>query len=97
MFTHYLERLQKTPDGDAPLLDHMMIVYGSSLSDGNIHAHNNLPILLLGGGYQIKGGRHLRYPDETPLNNLSLAVLDKMNAPTDKLGDSTGKLDLPVA
>jgi len=95
LFAYFLEKLRSTPDGDGSLLDHSMIVYGSSLSDGNIHAHNNLPILLLGGGYQIKGGRHIRFPNETPLMNLFLTMLDKLGIPVEKLGDSTGKLELP--
>ncbi|MCI0364129.1 MAG: hypothetical protein L0219_09630, partial [Phycisphaerales bacterium] len=67
--------------------------YGSANSDGNRHNHNDLPILLAGkGGGTLKTGRHLRYPDNTPLNNLWLAMLDRMSAGTDKLGDSTGRL-----
>jgi hypothetical protein len=93
MFAYYLEKLQSTPDGDGSLLDHMAIVYGSGTGDGNAHSHHDLPILLAGGAAgQIKGGRHIRYPKETPLTNLFVSVLDKAGIPTDKFGDSTGQL-----
>ena len=92
-FAYYLERLKATPDGDGNLLDHSMILYGSSLSDANLHTHHDLPICLVGGGAgQLKGGRHIRYAKETPLNNLLLNLLDKVGVPAEKLGDSTGKL-----
>ncbi|HWP86207.1 MAG TPA: DUF1552 domain-containing protein [Terriglobia bacterium] len=92
---YFLERLRSTPDGDGSLLDHTIMIYGSSLSDGNLHWHDNLPILLLGGGGgQIKGGRHLRYPQDTPMTNLLLTVMDMLKVPLDRLGDSTGRLDL---
>jgi hypothetical protein len=70
-----------------------MIVYGSGISDGNAHNHENLPILFAGkGGGTIRTGRHLRYPRETPLTNLYLAMLDRMGVPADSFGDSTGQL-----
>jgi len=95
MFAYFLEKMRSTPDGDGSLLDHSMIVYGSSLSDGNLHVHNDLPILLVGGGAgQIKGGRHLRYPDDTPTANLFLTLLDKLEIPLENFGDSTGRLNL---
>jgi hypothetical protein len=95
MFAYFLEKLRSTPDGDGSLLDHSMIAYGGGLSDGNIHSHDNLPILLAGGGAgKIKGGRHLRYPANTPMPNLYLTLLDKLGVPVDGLGTSTGKLDL---
>jgi Protein of unknown function (DUF1552) len=94
-FAYFLERLRSTPDGDGSLLDHTLILYGGSLSDGNLHFHTNLPILLLGGG--IKGGRHLRYPDNTPMTNLLLTILDMVKVPIEKLGDSTGRLNIDLA
>jgi hypothetical protein len=95
MFANYLEKLRSTPDGDGSLLDHTTIVCGSAISDGNLHLHDNLPVFLFPGkASQIKGGRHLRYPQATPLANLYLTVLDKLGAPMEKLGDSNGKLDL---
>jgi hypothetical protein len=92
-FAYYLERLKATPDGDGTLLDHILIVYGSSLSDANVHMHHNLPTLVAGGGGGLKGGRHVRYPQETPLNNLFLNVLDRAGVPADNFGDSTGRLN----
>ncbi len=95
LFAYFLEKLRSTPDGDGSLLDHTILLYGSGLSDGNLHRHDNLPLLLVGGaGDQIKGGRHIRYPDGTAMTNLLLTMLDKLAVPVDKLGDSTGKLDL---
>jgi len=95
LFAYFLEKLRSVPDGDGNLLDNTILLYGSGLSDGNSHLHENLPMLLVGGaGGQIKGGRHIRYPDQTPMTNLHLTVLDKLGVPVEKLGDSTGKLDL---
>ena len=80
-------------EGDGTLLDHCMLAYGSGNSDGNAHNHDDLPILLAGGGCgTLSGGRHIRYPKETPLNNLWLAMLQRMQLDVDKLGDSTGFL-----
>lgn len=93
VFTYFLHKMKATPDGDGNLLDHSMIVYGSSLSDANAHTHHDLPTALLGGGVgQVKGGRHIRYPKDTPLNNLFLNMLDRAGVPVENLGDSTGKL-----
>jgi hypothetical protein len=99
MLAYYLDRLSATPDGDGSLLDHAMILYGSALSDGNLHLYTNLPLLLVGGSaVGIKGGRHIRFPKGTPMTNLLLTMLDKANVPhVEKLGDSTGRLDLTSA
>ena len=96
LFAYFLEKLSSTPDGDGSLLDHSIVLYGSGISDGNQHLRNNLPILLTGGGAgQSKGGRrHIRYPDETPMANLYLTLLDKLAIPIDHLGNSTGKAEL---
>jgi hypothetical protein len=95
MFAYFLKKMRSTPDGDGSLLDHSMIVYGSAISDGNLHLHDNLPMLVAGGGSgRLKGGRHIRYPDETPTTNLYLTLLDKLGMPLEKFGDSTGKLEL---
>jgi hypothetical protein len=92
-FAYLIDRLSKTPDGDGSLLDHSMILYGSSISDGNAHTHHDLPLVLVGGGNgQVKGGRHVRYKPETPMNNLLVAMLDKAGVPAETLGDSTGEL-----
>jgi Protein of unknown function (DUF1552) len=96
MLAYYLDRLRATPDGDGSLLDHAMILYGSALSDGNLHLYTNLPLMLVAGaGAGIKGGRHIRFRKGTPMTNLLLTMLDKANVPhVEKLGDSTGRLDL---
>jgi hypothetical protein len=95
LFTYFLQKLESVHEGEGTLLDHSMILYGSSLSNGNGHQHDNLPLLLVGGGNgRLKGGRHLRFPDETPMTNLHLTVLDMLGVPVDKLGDSTGALNL---
>ena len=90
---YFLERMQATPDGDGSLLDHSLFVYGSGISDGNLHFHLDLPTLLAGGAAgSVAGGRHLRYPSDTPLTNLHVAVLDKLGLPVESFGDSTGTL-----
>jgi hypothetical protein len=90
---YFLERLKATKEGSGNLLDHCMVVYGSGNSDGNAHNHDDLPILLAGKGCgTIKPGRHLKYPKETPLNNLWLSMLDRMDIHVAQLGDSTGHL-----
>jgi hypothetical protein len=95
MLGYFLERLQATPDGDGTLLDHSMILYGSSLSDGNEHNFDPLPIVLAGGGSgRLKGGRHLRHAPQTPMSNLLLAMLHKMGAQVDTIGDSTAPLEI---
>jgi hypothetical protein len=95
MFAYMLDRLRSTQEGDASLLDRSLVVYGSSIADGNAHTHHDLPIALAGGGaVGIRGGRHLRFPKETPMNNLLLTVMDKAGVRIDKLGDSTGEINL---
>jgi hypothetical protein len=92
-FAYLVGKLKSIPEGEGTLLDNCMLCYGSGNSDGNRHNHDDLPILLVGkGGGTIKPGRHLCYPKETPLNNLWLAMLDRMGAGAEQLGDSTGKL-----
>jgi len=94
-FAYFINKLKSTPDGDGTLLDHSQILYGSSISDGNAHTHHDLPIALIGGAAgRIKGGRHVRYPKETPLNNLLLTMMDHTGVRIDQLGDSTGELKL---
>lgn len=94
MFAYLLDRLKATPDGEGNLLDNSMILYGSSISDGNLHTHHDLPIVLAGGGGgQVRGNRHVVYPKDTPLNNLLVTMLEAANVPIEKFGDSTGKLD----
>jgi hypothetical protein len=94
LFAYLLEKLRSTPDGSGSLLDHTMLMYGSGLSDGNLHTMDNLPLVLAGGGLSGNKGRCIRYPAGTPLTNLFLTMLDKLGTPVDNLGDSTGKLNL---
>ena len=90
---YLLGKLKSIKEGDAALLDHCMIAYGSGNSDGNAHNHDDLPLILAGRGCgTIKPGRHVRYKNETPLNNLWLSVLDRMSIKMTALGDSTGAL-----
>ena len=95
LMAYFFHKLRATPDGDGNLLDHSMIMYGSSMSNPNEHNHFPLPLLVAGGGAgQLKGGRHLKFPERTPISNLLLAVLDKSGIHMDTLGDSTGKLEI---
>lgn len=94
LYRRFIERLRITPDGDGTLLDHSMIMYGGAISDGNLHTHTNVPTLVAGGaGLRVKTGRYLKYRD-VPVANLLLMMLDKAGVPTEKLGDSTGTLEL---
>jgi hypothetical protein len=93
LFAYYLDRLASTPDGDGSLLDHLTLLYGSGMSDGNTHNHHNLPTLLIGGANgQLKGGRHVQYPANTPISNLFLTMLDTLGVPAESHGDSTGRV-----
>jgi hypothetical protein len=90
---YLLSKLKGIKEGDGTLLDHCMVAYGSGNSDGNAHNHDDLPILLAGKGCgTITSGRHLRYPKETPLNNLWMGMLERMEMKLGGLGDSTGSL-----
>jgi hypothetical protein len=94
-FAYLVERLQKTPDGDGTLLDHSVVLYGSSLSDGNQHNFSPLPIVLAGGASgRLKGGRHLVFQKDTHMSNLLLALLDTLSVKADTFGDSTGMLSI---
>jgi hypothetical protein len=99
VFAYFIEKLAATSDGNGSLLDHSIILYGSGMSDGNLHTHNDVPTLLIGGGEgKIKGGRHVRYPG-LPLSNLLLSLMDMASVPIDgyldsKYSDATGKLEL---
>jgi hypothetical protein len=93
-FAWFIRKLRDTPDGPGTLLDHTMIVYGSGLADGNRHTHHDLPVLVAGGGRgTLKPGRHIRYPKDTPMANLYLAMLGRMGVNTESLGDASGKLE----
>jgi hypothetical protein len=92
LFAEFLEKLRKTPDGDGSLLDNVTLLFGGGISNSDRHTHGPLPTLLLGGGSgTLKGGRHIVYPEHTPLTNLQMTLLNKLGVPTEKLGDSTGE------
>ncbi|MCZ2074814.1 MAG: DUF1552 domain-containing protein [Bryobacterales bacterium] len=92
-FAWFLNRLKSVSDGDGTLLDHSIIVYGSGLSDGNRHRHENLPVLVAGrGGGTLHPGRHLRFPIETPMANLYMSILERAGVEPESIGDSNGKL-----
>jgi hypothetical protein len=94
LFAKYVGKLRATPDGDGTLLDHMTILYGSGISNSSRHSGVNLPLMLIGGGSgTLKGGRHLTYSD-TSMANLLVTLMDKLGVPVEKLGGSTGKLQI---
>lgn len=93
-FARFLDRLKSIKEGEGTLLDNCTIQYGSALSNGNAHSPENLPILIAGkGGGALATGRHLRVDDKTPMTNLYRSMLDNIGVHTEKIGDSTGKLD----
>ena len=94
LFSDFVAKLRSTPDGDGSLLDHVMLLYGAALRDGDAHQYDNLPLLVVGrGGGEVKGNRHLVYPaDSTPMTNLQFTMLQKLGVPVDHFGDSTGEL-----
>jgi hypothetical protein len=93
LFAYLVEKLQATPDGDGSLLDHSIYLLGSGMGNPNVHDHSNLPIVLAGGGAStLKGGRHVKYAQQTPLANLHLTLLDKAGVHLDSFVDSTGKI-----
>ena len=93
LFAGFVEKLRNTPDGDGTLLDHTMLLYGGGMGDGDQHTPVDLPVVIVGGGCgQLAGGRHIKYPLNTPFMNLGLTLLDKVDVQVDKIGDSTGLL-----
>jgi hypothetical protein len=95
MLAYFIDKLQSTPDGDGNLLDHSVVLYGSSMSNGNQHDHDPLPVIVVGGlSGQLKGGRHIVTPAHTPMSNLLLTLLDKFGVPQASFGDSTAKLEI---
>ena len=93
LFAGFLRKMKETPDGDGSLLDHSMIIYGSGLSDGNRHTHEDLPVLLVGRGGNFAMSRHVVYPKDTPMTNLFLTLLDRVGVQPEKIGDSTGYVE----
>jgi hypothetical protein len=95
MLAYFIDKLQSTPDGDGNLLDHSVVLYGSSMSNGNQHDHDPLPVIVVGGASgELKGGRHIVAPAHTPMSNLLLALLDKFDVQQKSFGDSTAKLEI---
>ena len=95
LLAYFLEKLQAANDGDGTLLDHSMILFGSGMGDGNLHRHFDLPCLLAGRmNGALPTGRHINYPDKTPMTNLLVTMLDKVGMPVDKIGDSNGALTI---
>ena len=93
LFANFLGKLRSTRDGDGNLLDHSTFLYGSGMSNGNVHDHVNLPIVVVGrGAGTLKGNRHVKVT-RTPLSNLMLTILDKAGIPTEKFGESTARVD----
>ena len=93
LMAYFLEKLKSTPDGDGNLLDHSLILFGSGMSNSNVHNHSPLPVFVAGGAAgAMKGGRHLKYPEGTPMANLLLTILDKAGVKQERVGDSTGML-----
>ena len=90
---YYLDRLSAVEDGDGSLLDHALILYGSCMCDGQIHSHSKLPTLVAGrGNGRVRGGRHIVCAEDTPLANLQLSLLEKVDVQLDRFGDSTGRV-----
>jgi Protein of unknown function (DUF1552) len=93
MFARFLTKLNNMPAGDGNMLDHSMILYGSGMSNSNVHAHDQLPILVVGGAAgRLKGDRHIKVENDTPLSNLLVGLLEKAGVHTDYLGDSSGRI-----
>ena len=93
LFAAFVAKLHAMPDGDGTVLDHSILVYGSGISDGDKHTHEDLPILLVGGGGGVQGGRHVIYESGTPMTNLYLTVLDRIGVRQETIGDSTGRIE----
>jgi hypothetical protein len=95
LFSYYLDKLAATPEGNGSLLDNMLLLYGAGMSDSNQHSNQGLPLVLFGGGAgPVKGGRHIRFAQGTPISNLHLTMLEKMGVAVNEMPYSTGPLDL---
>jgi hypothetical protein len=94
-FAYLLEKMRSTREGDGTLLDHSTLMYGTGMGECNAHDPRNIPLVIAGSGAgTLKGGRHIRYPKETPLANLHLTLLDNFGIKRDRIGDSTGRLTI---
>jgi hypothetical protein len=87
-----VKRLSELPDGEGTMLDNSILLFGSNMSNSNMHDHFPLPTAIVGGGAgKVKGDQHLRYPDHTPIANMHVALLNRVGIATEKFGDSTGQ------
>jgi hypothetical protein len=94
-FARFVGKLKDMPDGDGSMLDHSMILYGSGMSNSNVHAHDQLPILIAGGAAgRLQGDRHIKVKNDTPLSNLLVGMLDTAGVHSDHLGDSSGRIEI---
>jgi Protein of unknown function (DUF1552) len=94
LFAEFLQKLQSTPEGNESLLDHVLYLYGSGMGNPNKHDHVDLPIIVAGGAAgKMRGGRHIRYKEATPLANLHVTLLDKVGVRLDSFADSDGTVD----
>jgi hypothetical protein len=94
LFAYFLDKLKSTPDGNGTLLDHGLFLYGSGMGNPNVHDHVNLPVIVAGGAAgRVKGGRHIKYAEPTPLANLHLTMLERAGVRMDAFADSRGKVD----
>jgi uncharacterized protein DUF1552 len=95
LYAYLLDKLRSTPDGDGTLLDHSVVVLGSSMANANEHDHAPVPILVAGGASgRIRGGRHVRVADRTPQSNLWLTLIDRFGTKMESFGDSTGQIEI---
>ncbi|MET0292876.1 MAG: DUF1552 domain-containing protein [Steroidobacteraceae bacterium] len=92
-FAKFIKRLSDMKDGDGSMLDHSIILFGSNMSNSDLHNNDPLPSVVLGRGYgRLKGNQHLKYPQDTPHANLLLTLLQRAGVPTESLGNSSGLL-----
>ena len=92
---YFLDKLKNTPDGDGNLLDHSLVLYGSPMGDSNVHNHKRVPLFLAGhANGQVKGNLHVIAKDGTPMANVLLAMMHRLGVEVNKLGDSTGEIEI---
>ena len=95
MLNYFLKKLESTHDGDTTLLDRTAVLFGSGMSNGNVHSNFQVPVMVVGGkSLGIRGNRHVRYPNGTPLSNLMLGLTDRYGVKLQKFGDSNAAIDL---
>jgi hypothetical protein len=95
LVSRYVQKLSDTPDGDGSLLDHMTMLYGGGISNSTVHSGIDLPLMVLGGGNgRLHGGQHIRYTDSPIMANLLVTLMDKLEMPLDRVGGSTGRLEI---